>query len=91
MHLPPGAFISDHPTTRSRPTDDSELLPSEANEHAARMHTLIQQLSWGRTPTPKLRVVVHGSPRQASFFTRLLAEGYPNFALQMHEKALPKL
>ena len=75
----------------SRPNDDSPLLPSGANGDVTRLHDLIDPLHAGDGPAVPLHVLVHGSPREARFFSRLAAEGYDAFALRVHEKAVPKL
>ncbi|KAL1528558.1 hypothetical protein AB1Y20_009901 [Prymnesium parvum] len=75
----------------SRPTDDSKLLPKGSNDDVTRLHALLEQLNDGRPHAPVLRIVVHGSPRQGQFFSRLVGEGYAGFALALHVKVASKL
>ena len=75
----------------SRPTDETNLLSSGANDDVTRLHAIIDSLGESRASTPRLSVVVQGSPRESRFFSRLVSEGYETFALKLHDKVAPKL
>ena len=46
----------------------------------------------GRPWDVPLRVIVQGSPEQSRFFSRLVADGYEQFAMQIHDaRVQPKL
>jgi len=66
-----------------RPADGADLLPEGANSAVDRMHSLLATLRSQRPSHAPLTVLVHGSPSEERFFSRLFANAYEPFLLQL--------
>jgi len=76
----------------STPEKDAELLPADENSSSRRVHELIDGLRSQRPQHAPLVVLLQGNQlQQPRFFSRLFAEGYEPFMLQVHSRVAPKL
>lgn len=74
------------------PVDNATLLSADSSAEAQKLHALIAASRDNHPDPPPLRVLVQGSPASPYFFSRLVGEGYEQFALALHEgRVRPKL
>ena len=75
------------------PRDGAPPLASGTSDEATKLHALIDAARDERPGLhPPLRVVIQGSPEQGAFFSRLVADGYEPFVMNLHgTRVQPKL